>query len=105
MRFMVLFKMTSRELQRTLHPHMVVSLKIDGVPVDMKIVSRVLSYFFLVIITFFASMLIISLAGVTPIQAMAMAVAVSPVSVRRWPSLASPMWHRSRRGPRYTAAF
>lgn len=74
MRFMVLFKMTSRELQRTLHPHMVVSLKIDGVPVDMKIVSRVLSYFFLVIITFFASMLIISLAGVTPIQAMAMAV-------------------------------
>lgn len=46
MRFMVLFKMTSRELQRTLHPHMVVSLKIDGVPVDMKIVSRVLSYFF-----------------------------------------------------------
>ena len=74
MRFMVLFKMTSRELQRTLHPHMVVSLKIDGVPVDMKIVSRVLSYFFLVIMTFFASMLIISLAGVTPIQAMAMAV-------------------------------
>ena len=74
MRFMVLFKMTSRELQRTLHPHMVVSLKIDGVPVDMKIVSRVLSYFFLVIMTFFASMLIISLAGVTPIPAMAMAV-------------------------------
>ena len=56
MRFMVLFKMTSRELQRTLHPHMVVSLKIDGVPVDMKIVSRVLRYFFLVIMTFFASM-------------------------------------------------
>lgn len=74
MRFMVLFKMTAQELRRTLHPHMVISLKIDGVPVDMKIVSRVLSYFFLVIVTFFASMLIISLAGVTPIQAMGMAV-------------------------------
>lgn len=74
MRFMVLFKMTAQELRRTLHPHMVISLKIDGVPVDMKIVSRVLSYFFLVILTFFASMLILSLAGVEPIQAMAMAV-------------------------------
>ena len=74
MRFMVLFKMTAQELRRTLHPRMVVSLKIDGVPVDMNIVSRVLSYFFLVIMTFFASMLIISLAGVTPIQSMAMAV-------------------------------
>ena len=53
---------------------MVISLKIDGVPVDMKIISRVLSYFFLFMATFFVSMLIISLSGVTPMQAMGMAV-------------------------------
>lgn len=61
-------------MRRTLHPHMVISLKIDGVPVDMKIISRVLSYFFLFMATFFVSMLIISLSGVTPMQAMGMAV-------------------------------
>ena len=74
MRFMVLFKMAAQEMRRTLHPHMVISLKIDGVPVDMKIISRVLSYFFLFMATFFVSMLIISLSGVTPVQAMGMAV-------------------------------
>lgn len=74
MRFMVLFKMAAQEMRRTLHPHMVISLKIDGVPVDMKIISRVLSYFFLFMATFFVSMLIISLSGVTPMQAMGMAV-------------------------------
>ena len=61
-------------MRRTLHPHMVISLKVDGVPVDMKIISRVLSYFFLFMATFFVSMLIISLSGVTPMQAMGMAV-------------------------------
>ena len=74
MRFMVLFKMAAQEMRRTLHPHMVISLKVDGVPVDMKIISRVLSYFFLFMATFFVSMLIISLSGVTPMQAMGMAV-------------------------------
>ncbi|WP_308590689.1 potassium transporter TrkG [uncultured Megasphaera sp.] len=74
MRFMVLFKMAAQEMRRTLHPHMVISLKIDDIPVDMKIISRVLSYFFLFMGTFFLSMLIISLSGVTPMQAMGVAI-------------------------------
>lgn len=58
MRFMVLFKINLRELQRTLHPHMVVSLKIDGVP-SIWCQPRP-QLLFLIIMTFFASMLIIS---------------------------------------------
>lgn len=44
MRIIVLFRMAAREMRRTLHPQMVVSLKIDGVSVSMKIISRVLSF-------------------------------------------------------------
>jgi trk system potassium uptake protein TrkH len=73
MRFIVLFKMAAQEMRRTLHPHMVICVKINTIPVDMKIVSRVLSYFFLFMAAFFISMLIISLSGVTTLQAMGIA--------------------------------
>lgn len=74
MRFIVLFKMTAQEMRRTLHSHMVIALKIDGLPVERKIISRVLSYFFLFMSVFFLSILILSLAGITPMQAMSLAV-------------------------------
>ncbi len=74
MRFIVLFKIAKQEMRRTLHPHMVISLKINSVPVDMKIVSRVLSYFFLFMAVFFVSTIIISLSGLEPMQAMGVAV-------------------------------
>ena len=73
MRIIVLFRMAAREMRRTLHPQMVVSLKIDGVPVSMKIISRVLSFFFLYIGVFFFSMLVISLSGIPLLQAMGVA--------------------------------
>ncbi len=74
MRFIVLFKIAKQEMRRTLHPRMVISLKINSVPVDMKIVSRVLSYFFLFMAVFFVSTIIISLSGLEPMQAMGVAV-------------------------------
>ena len=74
MRFVVLFKIAKQEMRRTLHPHMVISLKINGIPVDMKIISRVLSYFFLFMAVFFISTVIISLSGIEPMQAMGVAV-------------------------------
>ena len=73
MRIIVLFRMAIKEMQRTLHPQMVISLKIDNVPVPMRIISRVLSFFFLYMSVFFLSMLIISLSGVTLLQAMGLA--------------------------------
>lgn len=73
MRFLVLFRMAAREMRRTIHPHMVISLKIDGVPVSLKIISRVLSFFFLYVAVFLFSMLVLSLAGITLLQAMGLA--------------------------------
>ena len=54
---------------------MVVSLKIDGVSVSMKIISRVLSFFFLYMGVFFFSMLVISLSGIPLLQSMGVAPA------------------------------
>ncbi|MCH4179648.1 MAG: TrkH family potassium uptake protein [Megasphaera sp.] len=73
MRFIVLFKMAVREMHRIAHPSMVICIKINSMPVNMKIVSRVLSYFFLFMAVFFVSMIIISLSGVTTLQAMGIA--------------------------------
>lgn len=74
MRFIVLFKIAKQEMRRTLHPHMIISLKINGVPVDIKIISRVLSYFFLFMAVFFISTIVISLSDMEPMQAMGVAV-------------------------------
>lgn len=73
MRFIVLFKIASQEMRHLLHPRMVISLKVSGVSVHMKIISRVLSYFFLFMAVFFISTVIISLSGMTPLQSMGIA--------------------------------
>ena len=75
MRFIVLFKMAVQEMRRTLHPHMVICVKINDAPVEMKIVSRILSYFFLFMAVFFVSMVVVAVTGdMTPMQAMGVAV-------------------------------
>ncbi len=73
MRFLVLFRMMTAEFRRTLHPHMVISVKVDGLPVPMKIVSRILSFFFLYMLIFIAFSLVLSLSGITLMQAMSIA--------------------------------
>lgn len=74
MRVIVLFKMAAREMRRTLHPRMMISVKINGIPVAIKIISRVLSYFCLFVFVFFFSMLVISLSGVSLLEAMGIAL-------------------------------
>lgn len=73
MRLLVLFRLALAEVRRALHPHMVVSVKIDGRPVAPKITQRILSFFYIFVAVFFAAALIISLSGVTLMQAMAIA--------------------------------
>ena len=73
MRILVLFRMTWAELRHTLHPHMVVSVRIDGLPVASKILGRILTYFFLYLLLFIVASLILSLAGITLMQAMGIA--------------------------------
>lgn len=74
MRFMVLFRMAGQEIRRTLHPRMMIAVTINGVPVDMKMVSLVLRYFFLFMAVFLVSTAIVSLADVTLMQAMAIVI-------------------------------
>lgn len=73
MRFLVLFRMAWAELRRTLHPHMVVSIKMDGLVVPTKIMGRILTYFFLYITVFIFFSLLLSLSGVSLMQAMSIA--------------------------------
>lgn len=73
MRLLVLMRMAVTEVRHTLHPHMVVSIKIDGLPVPMKIVGRILTFFFLFMSLFIVSSLVISLAGMSLMQAMGVA--------------------------------
>lgn len=69
MRLIVLSRMSRLELQRTLHPHMVVSVKVDGLVVEMRIVSRILALFFLYIGMLAVGALVLSLAGLDALQA------------------------------------
>ncbi len=73
MRFLVLMRMAVTEVRHTLHPHMVVSIKIDGLPVPMKIVGRILTFFFLFMSLFILSSIVISLSGMSLMQAMGVA--------------------------------
>ena len=73
MRLLVLMRMSMTEIRHTMHPHMVVSIKVDGLPVPMKIVGRILSFFFLFLSIFIISTLVISLSGISLMQAMGVA--------------------------------
>lgn len=74
MRLIVLAKMAKEELNRTIHPHMVVSFTVNGRAVETNIVSFVLAYFFLFMMTYFVSAIILALAGITPLQALGLAI-------------------------------
>ncbi|WP_101913372.1 TrkH family potassium uptake protein [Megasphaera vaginalis (ex Bordigoni et al. 2020)] len=72
-RLLILARMAAQEMLRTLHPKMVVTVKIDGNAVPARVIGHVLSFFFLFIVVFFVSMLVISVSGLTPLQAMGIA--------------------------------
>lgn len=73
MRLLVLFRMAWAELRRTLHPHMVLSIKMDGLVVPVKIMGRILTYFFLYMTVFIFFSLLLALTGVSLMQAMGIA--------------------------------
>ncbi|SHK39874.1 trk system potassium uptake protein TrkH [Selenomonas ruminantium] len=73
MRLLVLLRLSWAELRRTLHPRMVISLKIDGLPVPDKIVGRILSFFFLYMLVYAIFALLLSLSGISIVQALGLA--------------------------------
>lgn len=73
MRLLVLFRLTWAEMRRTLHPRMVLSIKVDKLPVPDKIVGRILAFFYLYMTAFFVFAMILSLSGISIIQALGLA--------------------------------
>ena len=74
-RLLVLLKMTWAGIRRTLHPNMVVSIKVGGVPVPVKVAARIMSFFFLYILVFFASAVVISMSGTSLSSSVVMSLA------------------------------
>ena len=62
-RLIILFKLAAIETIKVIHPRMITSVKINGVAVPMKIVGRVLSFFFLSSVTLFIFSVVLSLSG------------------------------------------
>jgi len=73
MRLLVLFRLSWVEMRRTLHPRMVISIKVDNLPVPDKIVGRILAFFYLYISVFFVFAMILSLSGIEIMQALGLA--------------------------------
>ena len=73
-RLKVLLKLTKAELRHTLHPRMVVSVRIDGLPVPVKIVGRILAFFFLYVVVLILFSILLSATGLTLMSSLALAV-------------------------------
>ena len=74
-RLIVLFKITAAEIRKTIHPNMMTAIRVGDVPVPMQTVGRILSYFFLVLVTMFICAAVLSATGAVFSKAVAMSVA------------------------------
>jgi trk system potassium uptake protein TrkH len=75
-RLLILLKDAVRALLHAIHPRLVTALKIDRKPVEAGILHMVLQFFFLFMLIFFVSVLLVAATGVDPFDAMG-AVAAS----------------------------
>lgn len=75
MRVIVLAKVLAVEVQKTMHPHMLASIRVNKMVVPEKIVGRILGFFFLSCITLAVCSAILSFIGLDFSKAVAMSVA------------------------------
>ena len=75
LRFIVLFKAASAEMRRTLHPHMVVTIHIAGNAVPMQVSGHILIFFFMFMTCFLLGGILISLAGLSVMDSLALSIA------------------------------
>lgn len=75
LRLIILFKSCVNEMTRTIHPDIIMTIKIDGKIVPPALISRVLGFFFVVIMVIALSILVISAAGLDMQQSMEIALA------------------------------
>lgn len=59
-RVLVLLKTSAVELKKTIHPHMIPSIRVNGGAVPPEIVGRILGFFFLSCLTLFVSSALLS---------------------------------------------
>ncbi len=62
-RLIVLVKITASEIRKTIHPRMMTAIRVGDTPVPMRTVGRILSYFFLVLVTMFICAAVLSFGG------------------------------------------
>lgn len=74
MRLLVLLKMAKAEVLRTIHPRMIINIKIDGKSVPHKLHGRILSFFFLYVVVLLLATLGLALAHIDTLPAMGFAV-------------------------------
>jgi len=63
LRFLLLFKTIKREVRRIIHPRAVYTVKYGGKTVNGDVLFGVMNYFFIIIIVFAVSLLLVSLDG------------------------------------------
>ena len=74
-RVIVLFKSAAAEVKKTIHPHMITSIRVNNSAVPPEIVGRILGFFFLSCITLFISSALLSFMGPKFSEAVAMSAA------------------------------
>ena len=74
-RLIVLIKITAAEIKKTIHPRMMIAIRVGSVPVPMKTVGRILSFFFLALVTMFVCAAVLSFTGPTFSEAVSMSIA------------------------------
>ncbi|WP_291632840.1 TrkH family potassium uptake protein [Clostridium sp.] len=62
-RFLLLFKVAKRDLQKIIHPRAVYSVKVGGKTINEQTLSEVLGFFFMYIMVFCGAVLIVSIEG------------------------------------------
>lgn len=75
MRVIVLAKVLAAEVQKTMHPHMLTSIRVNKMVVPEKIVGRILGFFFLSCVTLFVCSATLSFIGLDFSKAVAMSAA------------------------------
>lgn len=88
-RLIVLIKITAAEIKKTIHPHMMTSIRVGDVPVPMRTVGRILAFFFLALVTMFICAAVLSFTGIAFSKAVSMSVACLS-TVGNLPGLCTP---------------
>lgn len=69
-RLLILFKDATVSLLRAVHPKIVRAVKIDNKPVDFAVVTTVLQFFFMYIIAYFVSVVLVTATGLPAFDSM-----------------------------------